>query len=102
MKLEFLKDSDELKKFVESCRVIEDVNYREDGRDDGYFFERIYQTSDYKKLYSVECWLRNGIRQKSVFVAYRRNFKSNEPFVVTFIEVKPVEVTTTIYEEVTE
>lgn len=101
MKIEFLKDSEELKKFVDSCTPIEDVNYREDGRDDGYYFERIYRSPDYK-LYSVECWLKNGIRQKSQFLTHRRNFKSTEPFIVTFVQVNPVEVTTTVYEEVTE
>lgn len=100
MKIEFLKDSDELKKFVESCSLIEEVNYCDDGRDDGYFFERIYRTPDYTKFYSVECWLGKGIRKKSGFVSYRKNFKVNEPYVVTFVEVKPVEVTTTIYEGV--
>ena len=99
MKLEFVKDSEELNKFVSSCRFIEDVEYVNAGVDDGCYFKRIYESTD-KKLYSVYCFIKSGIRSKFEFVYYRRNFKSNEPYVVSFVQVKPVEVTTTIYEEV--
>ena len=99
MNLEFLKDSDELKAFVNSCRFVEDTDHDDDGYDDRTFFRRIYETKDYK-TYSVECFLRHGIKTKTEFEAHRRNFKSPEPYIVTFVEVRPVEITQTIWEPV--
>ena len=99
MKIEFLKDSDELKQFVESCRFIDDVEINNDGYDDRTFFNRIYQSPE-GKPYSVECVLRKGIKTKTEFVSYRREFKSSEPYVVTFHEVSPIEVTHTVWERV--
>lgn len=103
MKIEFLKDSDELKQFVESCRVLDDVNH-EGGEDaGGTFFDRIYQTADHQKCYSVECFSKYGrIRESIKFVGRRRDFKASEPYVVIFTQVTPVEVVTTVWEEVTE
>lgn len=99
MHLEFLKDSEELKKFVESCRFIDDVAVEDEGYDDRTFFDRIYQAPD-GKTYSVDCVLRKGIKTKTEFRSYRRDFKITEPYVVNFNEVNPVEVTHTIWERV--
>lgn len=99
MNLEFIKDSEELTEFVNSCRLVDTVDCGDDGYDDRRFFNRIYESKDFK-TYLVECVLRNGIKTKTEFVAYRRNFKSSEPYVVTFTQVKPVEIVETIWEKV--
>lgn len=97
MNIEFLKDSVELASFVESCRKIDDVNH--ENEEDRHFFDRIYQAPD-GKTYSVECTLKKGIKTKTEFRSYRRDFKITEPYVVNFNEVNPVEVAHTIWERV--
>jgi len=99
MKIEFIKDSPELEEFVKTLKWEDSVNFEGD-YDDYHTFDSIYYQKSSGKYFSVETKNRGGIYSKSEFIAYRRNFKSSEPYVVTFIEVKPIEVVRTEWQQV--
>lgn len=99
MILEFLKDSDELKRFKSELKWVDEEPFRGEGDSDWYETEYVYQHLPTKKFYSVSM---SGRRSKLEFSAWRRNFKKDEPYVVHFQEVKPKEITTTIYEPINE
>jgi hypothetical protein len=88
MKLEFIKDSVELKEFEKTLKW-EDQDNVEGDFDDYYTFDAIYYQESSGKYYSVNMVRCGGTDRYS---AYRRNFKNSEPLVVNFHEVKPVEV----------
>jgi len=98
-KLEFIKDSPELEEFVKTLKPITWDNFEGD-YDDYHTFNQIYLQESSGKHFSAEMKRHGGIYSKPKFIAYRRNFKSSEPYVVTFIEVEPIEVVRTEWREV--
>jgi len=99
MKIEFIKDSPELEEFVKTLKWKDIVNF-EGNYDDYHTFDSIYYQESSGKHFSAEMKRHGGIHCKSEFIAYCRNFKSSEPYVVTFIEVEPIEVVRTEWREV--
>ena len=99
MKIEFIKDSPELEKFVKTLKWEDSVNFEGD-YDDYHTFDSIYYQESSGKYFSAEMLRHGGVYSTSKFVAYRRNFKSSEPYVVTFLEVKPIEVVRTEWQQV--
>jgi hypothetical protein len=99
MNYEFEKDSKELDEFVKSLSYITSEDYEGD-LDDFHTFQSIYFRKSDGKYYKAEMKSRGGVYGKSEFQYYHRNFKTNEPFVVNFYEVVPVEVVVTKWEEV--
>ena len=92
MKLEFIKDSVELKEFEKTLKW-EDQDNVEGDLDDYYTFDAIYYQEASGKYYRVSMTRSSGsIYTKARYSAYHRNFKTSEPLVVDFHEVKPVEV----------
>lgn len=94
MKLEFIADSIELFDFVKSLKHIDDCNIVGDP-DDYCRFESVYWSEAHQKHFMVECSKSDGSSSPVKFDKHRRNFDRSQPWVVTFYEVKPVEVTVT-------
>ena len=90
MKLEFIKDSVELKEFEKTLKWKDQDNFEGDP-DDYYTFDAIYYQEASGKYYRVSMTRSSGY-SKARYSAYHRNFKNSEPLVVNFHEVKPVEV----------
>ena len=90
MKLEFIKDSVELKEFEKTLKWKDSDNVEGD-LDDYHTFDSIYYQESSGKYYSVSMTRSFGY-SKARYSAYHRNFKKSEPLVVDFHEVKPVEV----------
>jgi hypothetical protein len=88
MKLEFIKDSVELKEFEKTLKWKAEDNIEGDP-DVHQIFDSIYYQESSGKYYSVNMVRCGGTDRYS---AYHRNFKNSEPLVVNFHEVKPVEV----------
>ena len=103
MKLEFIKDSPELDEFVKTLKLYDTITVGGDF-DDDHRFDAIYFQESTDKYYKVHMymWSSSPLSSytKAVFEEYRRNFKAGEPYVVSFCEVKPVEVVRTEWEEV--
>ena len=98
MKLQFLKDSPELDEFFKTLKWEDSINIEGD-LDDYHSFEAIYLQESTGKYYKVGMH-RNSYSSNAKFDAYRLNFKKDAPYVVSFYEVKAVEVVRTEWEEV--
>jgi hypothetical protein len=90
MNLEFLNGSVEMTTFLASCRIVDTVDRDCEGYDDRYFFDRIYAVDG--KTYCVECFRRKGIKTQVEFISHN--------YMVSFVQVNPVEITQTIWEPV--
>jgi hypothetical protein len=91
MRLEFIKDSVELEEFAKTLKWKDQHDI--EGDLDGYHtFHAIFYQESSGKYYSVEMSMVKGVQTKAKYSAYHRNFKTSEPLVVDFHEVKPVEV----------
>jgi len=102
MKLEFEKDSQELKDFYSKCKYVSSQDEESDG-DGGYSsFFKILKHIETGKHYSVEMRCSSGTYSKDDFNCYRRNFDKNEPYVVEFTEVVPREYVSVRWESVGE
>lgn len=94
MKLEFVKESPELEEFVKSLKWKDSINFEGD-LDDYHTFDAIYYRESSGKHYRVEMRRGDGVYSIAQFVAYHRDFKKSEPYVVTFYEVESIEVVRT-------
>jgi hypothetical protein len=99
MKIEFLKDSPELDEFVKTLKWKDSVDFEGD-MDDYYTFNAVYFQESTGKYFKIEMTHSGGIYSKARFAYHRRNFRKDEPYVATFYEVKPIEVTITEWEDV--
>ena len=99
MKLEFIKDSPELEEFVKTLKWKDSINFEGD-LDDYHTFEAVYFQESSGKNFKVEMNRGGGIYSKATFNQYHRDFKTSEPYVVSFYEVKPIKVTRTEWENV--
>lgn len=99
MKLEFIKDSSELNEFTKTLKWKDSVDFEGDV-DDYYTFNAVYFQESTGKYFKIEMSRSGGIYSKARFAYYRRNFRKDEPYVATFYEVKPIEVTITEWEDV--
>lgn len=95
--MEYIKDSDELKKFLEStkhyCRDMEEY----DG--DSTEYNEI-RSDENGKYYSVPMCVSSGMYSKPKITFHNRNFKRDGPLVVNIHEVKPYEYTVIGWENV--
>ena len=99
MKLEFIKDSPELEEFVKTLKWKDSINFEGD-LDDYHTFEAVYFQESSGKNFKVEMVRGGGVYSKARFSACRRDFKTSNPYVVSFYQVKPIEVTITEWEDV--
>lgn len=99
MKLEFIEDSPELQEFVKTLKWKDSIDY-EGELDDYHTFTAIYFQESTNKYYKVEMNRSGGVYSKAKFTAYRRDFKTTEPYIVSFYEVVPVEVVRTEWVDV--
>jgi len=99
MKLEFIKDSSELNEFTKTLKWKDSVDFEGD-LDDCHAFQSIFLQESTGKYYMVEMYRGGGVYNRADYVSYHRNFKTSEPYVVSFHEVKPVEVVRTVWKDV--
>lgn len=92
MKLEFIKDSRELLEFEKTLKWEGSADHEVD-EDGSKTYYAVYFQKSSGKFYKVEKLCESGIYSKPEYIAYRRNCKASEPFIINFYEVKPVEVT---------
>jgi len=99
MKLEFIKDSSELKEFLKTLKWKDSINFEGD-LDDYHTFEAVYLQESSDKYFKTSMTRHGGVYNKATFNQYHRDFKTSEPYVVSFYEVKPIKVTRTEWENV--
>lgn len=86
--IEFVKNSPELKEFIDSTKSHNRHDEEYDGDSTSYTDIRVNKDGKY---YSVPMTVSDGMYSTPEISFHHRNYKSSEPYVVMVHEVKPYE-----------